>query len=203
MTEAERFLKMKAGASSPPASNPEPTGQDWQVDRAGGPALNQRLIWLSLASGLFGFGCAFLRELDVAIPLALVAIFLAPPLEEILKIALPIMVLEHRSRWLAQGRDLLWFAMGSALVFAVVENLMYSWIVLEDPGAGLLWWRWIVCTAMHVGATGLSGIGLMRAHACAAETGRPPRFIREWPWLAAAIGLHMTYNFYAVVSDFF
>lgn len=153
---------------------------------------------MALASGLFGFACAFLRELDAMIPEALAAILVAPPIEEILKIAIPIIILEHRTTWLARGRDLLWFAMGSALVFAVAENLMYSFVFLEDPSVGLLWWRWLACTAMHVGASGLAGVGLMRAYARGLDSGQSPRFIWEWPWLAGAIALHMAYNVFAV-----
>ena len=198
MIEAEQYLKARA----------ERQHANMAVQDVGSLRPRSRLSYVSIPvlyyagfaiiSGVFGFACAFLRELGAVIPEVLAAILLSPPIEEILKIAIPIIVLEHRTSWIGQGRDLLWFAMGSALVFAVAENLMYSFVYLEDPSAGLLWWRWIACTAMHIGASSLSGIGLMRAYEQGKRTSRPPRFIWEWSWLAGAIGVHMAYNAIAV-----
>ena len=67
----------------------------------------------------------YLSEIGIRMPDLLAAVMVAPPVEEILKIAIPIMVLEHRAHWLSRGKDLVWFAIGSALVFSVVENLLY------------------------------------------------------------------------------
>ena len=158
------------------------------------------LIGLSLLSGMFAILSAIIRQLIIGMPDLLAAIMVAPPVEEILKAAIPIMVLEHRANWLSRGRDLLWFAMGSALVFAVVENLLYQFFYLENPSSELLMWRWIACTAMHVTATGLSGVGLMRTYERGVRTGRKPRFVWEWPWLIGAIAVHMAYNAYAALA---
>ena len=149
-------------------------------------------------SGLFSIVAAILRQLTIGLPEILAAIVVAPPVEEVLKVAIPIMILEHRAKWLGRGRDLLWFALGSALVFAIVENLLYTFIYLNDPGAKVLWWRWTACTAMHVAASGLSGVGLMRAYNRGRRDNQPPRFVWEWPWLAGAIAVHMAYNTFAV-----
>lgn len=157
-----------------------------------------KLFGLALISGLFAILAAILRQLTIGLPDLLAALLVAPPVEEILKIAIPIMVLEHRTKWIKKGWALLFFAMGSALVFAVVENLLYTFIYLKDPSAELLWWRWGACTAMHVVATGLSGVGLMRAFNRGQRDNQSPRFVWEWPWLAGAIALHMAYNTFAV-----
>lgn len=198
MIEAERYLEERAKQQGTylAGQSESPSGLRDLLPNTLAPT--RHLAGFALVSGLFGFACAFLRELGAVMPELLAAIFLAPPIEEILKIAVPIIILEHRTHWLERGQDLLWFAMGSALVFAVAENLMYSFVYLEDPSAGLLWWRWIACTAMHIGASSLSGIGLMRAYEQGKRTSRPPRFIWEWSWLAGAIGVHMAYNAIAV-----
>ena len=156
------------------------------------------IISLALLSGLFAILAAILRQLTIGLPDLLAAVLVAPPVEEILKIAIPIMVLEHRAQWLGRGRELLWFALGSALIFAVVENLLYTFVYLNDPSAKVLWWRWTACTAMHVVASGLSGVGLIRAFNRGQREKQPPRFIWEWPWLAGAIAVHMVYNTFAV-----
>lgn len=158
------------------------------------------LAGLALLSGLFAIVSAIIRQLTIGMPDLLAAVMVAPPVEEILKIAIPIMVLEHRAHWLSRGKDLVWFAIGSALVFSVVENLLYIFVYLENPSAELLLWRWTACTTMHVAATGLSGVGLMRAYERGLRIGCKPRFVWEWPWLIGAIAVHMAYNAYAVLA---
>ena len=158
------------------------------------------LTGLALLSGLFAFVSAIVRQLTLGFPDILAAVMVAPPVEEILKAALPIMVLEHRTNWLGRGKDLLWFAMGSALVFSVIENLLYTFVYLDNPSVEMLQWRWTACTAMHVAATGLTGVGLMRAYNRAHVINQKPRFVWEWPWLAGAIAVHMAYNSFAVMS---
>ena len=158
------------------------------------------LAGLALLSGLFAIVAAVLRQLTIGMPDILAAVMVAPPVEEILKVAIPIMVLEHRAHWLSRGKDLVWFAIGSALVFSVVENLLYMFVYLENPSAELLFWRWTACTAMHVAATGLSGVGLMRAYERGLRINQKPRFAWEWRWLVGAIAVHMAYNAYAISS---
>ena len=207
MHEAERFLAARtksvpdsAGSSKPMAN----IGVDSVRPKLGQISILQQtrrpgiLLGLMLLGGLFSILAAILRQLTIGLPDILAAVVVAPPVEEILKVAVPIMVLEHRMGWLGRGRDLLWFAMGSALVFAVVENLLYSFVYLTNPSSELLWWRWTACTAMHVVASGLSGVGLLRAYNRGCRDNQPPRFVWEWPWLAGAIAVHMAYNTFAV-----
>lgn len=97
--------------------------------------------------------------------------------------------------------DLLWFTLGSALVFAIVENLLYSFVYIENPSSEVLWWRWTACTAMHMAASGLSGVGLVRAYNRGLRANQSPRFVWEWPWLAGAIAMHMAYNLTAVFAS--
>ena len=198
MNEAEKYLA---------ASNAQTRGvggTEWAGHSraaAGGacgkPGNKGALAGLALLSGLFAIITSIARQLPLGILDSLATAVVAPPVEEILKVAIPIMVLEHRAKWLSRGKDLLWFAMGSALVFSVVENLLYQFWYLENPGTGILLWRWTACTAMHLAASGLAGVGLLRAYERGLRTGRNPRFVWEWPWLAGAIAVHMAYNTFA------
>ena len=213
MIEAENYLaarcrkSMATGeVSSPSASlSSGPEGKDDRVHTIS-PAQNasgNKLVGFALLSGLFAIISAIIRQLTIGMPDILAAVMVAPPVEEILKIAIPIMVLEHRAHWLSRGKDLVWFAIGSALVFSVVENLLYMFVYLENPSAELLLWRWTACTVMHVAATGLSGVGLMRAYERGLRTDQKPRFAWEWRWLLGAIAVHMAYNAYAVFGGTF
>ena len=210
MNEADKYLaaRKRAGqeqSESLGTSNYQKANVSVERQRNGylpRPVQKNGVKWniygLALLSGLFAILAAILRQLTIGLPDILAAVLVAPPVEEILKIAIPIMVLEHRAKWLSRGRDLLWFALGSALVFAVVENLLYSFVYLKNPSTELLWWRWGACTTMHVLASGLSGVGLMRAFNRGQRETQPPRVIWEWSWLAGAIAVHMAYNTFAV-----
>lgn len=209
MNEAEKFLaaRNKAGQENSGSldtasrNNVNTSNNAWR-DASRFQRVNKRggcKLWsLALFSGLFAIVSSFIRQLTTGLPDILAAIVVAPPVEEILKIAIPIMVLEHREKWIGSGRDLLWLALGSALIFAIVENLLYSFVYLKNPSTELLFWRWSACTTMHVLASGLSGVGLMRAFNRSLRTDQPPRFVWEWPWLAGAIAVHMAYNTFAV-----
>lgn len=198
MIEAERYLQQRNNpavpdiptatfpASPPPLpirTPPSPQSQDSHAPK-----------WLpvALASGLFGVVCALLSQSGYFVLGALSAILVAPISEEILKIAVPIMILEHKPRTLRQRSDLLQLAAGSGLVFAIAENLLYMLGYSLSPAA--LAWRWLACTAMHVGASSLAGVGLMRAFDRSSRTGESPRYIWEWPWLLAAIAIHFAFN---------
>ena len=209
-TEAEKYLAKRNRMRQDPGGDtsvdllenakPELAGTSRLTTRPADDDASVKLIGLSLLSGLFAIVAAIIRQLTIGMPDLLAAVMVAPPVEEILKAALPIMVLEHRTKWLGQGKDLLWFAMGSALVFSVIENLLYTFVYLDNPSAELLQWRWTACTAMHVAATGLTGVGLMRAYNRAHTINQKPRFVWEWPWLAGAIAVHMAYNAFVVMS---
>ena len=208
MNEAEKYLatreKLEVGIVSKGsvdcggANNPT-AGRNGERFRK----INETRHWGTLAglvllSGLFAIVAAILKQFTIGLPTLLSAVAVAPPTEEILKVAIPIMVLEHRAKWIKQGRDLFLFALSSALVFAVVENLLYSFVYLKDPSSKILLWRWTACTAMHMVASGLSGVGLVRAYNRGLREEAPSRFIWEWPWLAGAIVVHIAYNAAAI-----
>lgn len=206
MHEAERYLASRKSAeirastktsagSSAPGDIFQTAGLPHSSTQVGRKSI---LFYLMLLSGLFSIVAAILRQLTIGLPEILAAIVVAPPVEEVLKVAIPIMVLEHRATWLGRGHDLLWFALGSALIFAIVENLLYTFVYLSSPSTELLLWRWAGCTTMHVVASGLSGVGLMRAYNRGRRENQPPRFVWEWPWLVGAIAVHMAYNTFAI-----
>lgn len=211
MNEAERFWASK-NRVQPESSDPSHMARCRETDVIGtvrrddlstqcnGQRHFGALLGVGLLSGLFSIVAAILRQLTIGLPAVLAAVLVAPLVEEILKVAIPIMVLEHRSRWISRGGDLLWLAVGSALVFGVVENLLYTFVYLDNPSSALMWWRWIACTTMHMVASGLSGVGLMRAFNRAQRTDEKARFVWEWPWLVGAIAVHMAFNTFAVFS---
>lgn len=203
MNEAEKFLAARNSIGQQP---PIPSQDRNTSAQDSGSFLKERnrashagaLVGLMLLSGLFSILTAILRQLTIGLPNILAAVVVAPPVEEILKVAIPIMVLEHRAKWIGRGQDFLWFVLGSALLFGIVENILYTFVYLDNPSSALLWWRWIACTTMHLVASGLAGVGLMRAFNRAQRTDEKARFVWEWPWLVGAIAVHMVFNTFAV-----
>lgn len=198
MIEAEKYLLQRNKHVAPdPLPETPPLSAPFMPAPQSAPPIQQKIHYqkwlpLILASGLFGVISALLSQSGFLVLGPLSTILVAPISEEILKIAVPIMILEHRTKSIGNRSDLLHLAAGSGLVFAIAENLLYMVGYSLSPGA--LAWRWIACTGMHVGASSLAGIGLMRAYDQASRTSQSPRYITEWPWLLAAIAIHFAFN---------
>lgn len=125
-----------------------------------------------------------------------------PVIEELGKVALPLMLVETRP-WCFRNTGLILAAcLVSALVFASIENLLYLRVYIPNPSDVLVAWRWSVCTAVHVCATALAAAGIMRMHRAVFTGSRPPEFKTAVPWLIAAMVLHGAYNFLALFASF-
>jgi hypothetical protein len=204
MIEAEKYLleknKPKANSSLPELSFSSQPSAATSTTAPRIPATPkiaeefqyQKWLPVILASGIFGVISALLSQSGFLVLGPLSIIFVAPVSEEILKLAVPIMILEHKTKSIHNRSDLLYLAAGSGLVFAIAENILY--MVGHSLSPGVLAWRWIACTGMHVGASSLGGVGLMRAYDHASRTAKPPCFISELNWLIAAIGIHFAFN---------
>jgi len=124
-----------------------------------------------------------------------------PTIEEVMKVFVVVWILE-RSPWLLPNRAAVVIAsLAGAVGFAVIENLIYLHVYIDDPSPAITAWRWIVCTALHVTATGLTTIGLMKLWRRAMTRFEPVQLSMAFPWLLAAIILHGTYNAFAIALD--
>jgi len=64
---------------------------------------------------------------------------------------------------------------------------------------GMIYWRWIVCTALHMCCTFVTGVGLMRMWKEIHLSKSLPQLALCAPFLVAAIILHGSYNGMAIV----
>ena len=80
-------------------------------------------------------------------------VIFGPAIEEALKIAAAAAIVEVRPYLFRRAEQVQIAAIGAALFFAVVENVVYLTIYVPNPPAELILWRWTVCTALHVGCT--------------------------------------------------
>ncbi len=95
---------------------------------------------------------------DLILPEGLVVILVAPPVEELSKIAVVLLV-AYRSRHFTQVVDGAIYGISCALGFALVENLVYA----AGFGVGTLAFRSILLPLGHPLFTGVAGYYLGRA----------------------------------------
>ena len=154
---------------------------------------------ICIVSGIVAVFCALVKG-GVGF-FSLAVIVGAPVVEEVSKIVCPLMVLEKRPWSFSSAGAIIVASVLSGLVFASVENLLYFnfYIPQEMLTTGIVIWRLIVCTSVHVAGTVLSGVGLVRAWHRAAQSRGRFEIVRVWPYVFAAMALHGLYNLGALL----
>ena len=126
------------------------------------------------------------------------AVVFGPVVEEIMKVALILVLIETRP-YLLHGPLQIWVsALASAASFAVIENLLYLNVYTEAPSMMLVVWRWLVCTSLHLGCTSIATLGVVRTWQDAMARQRPSQVSVAFPWLVIAMIVHGTYNAFAL-----
>lgn len=124
----------------------------------------------------------------------LVGVLYAPAIEETMKIAAGAYVVELRPYWFRRAEQIQVATVGAAVVFAVIENLIYLYVYVKNPSPGLVAWRWSVCTALHIGCTTLATRGLVDVWQRAVTEFRRPRITRALRCVVPAMAIHGVYN---------
>lgn len=128
-----------------------------------------------------------------------------PVIEEILKISGIVYLLERRPGSLTASWQLPLGAAVSALIFASIENVLYTKFYMRgltpEALASLSTFRWTVCTALHVGCTLVATMGLQRVWRDTVLRGRPVNLTGANTYLAAAIVIHGLYNIAMYLLD--
>jgi RsiW-degrading membrane proteinase PrsW (M82 family) len=78
----------------------------------------------------------------------------------------------------------------AGLVFAALENVWYLVVLVDEPSAELVRWRWIFGPLVHGTGSVLVGIGAARAWRGAAAERAWPEFAPIVPWVVAAAVVH-------------
>jgi len=128
-----------------------------------------------------------------------------PLAEEVLKVGIPLLVVERRPYWFSSAAQILLAALGGSLAFAAVENLLYLSVYVAHPSEVLVAWRWTLCVALHVGCSSIAGVGLVRTWQDVLRRRERPRFGIAAPWFVVAVTIHGLYNLMALLmtySDF-
>ncbi len=161
------------------------------------PALLGWLLVLGIA--VFGGVWAVIGAMLSGSSSAIGVVVVGPVTEEIMKIALIVIVIETRPYLFSSRKQILFAAVGSALGFAIIENGIYLDALIDDPSPQLIAWRWQVCTALHVGCTVIASLGAMRMWRLTVTELRQPRIGPAVPTIAVAV--HGLYNAFAVIFE--
>jgi hypothetical protein len=128
-------------------------------------------------------------------------VVLGPALEEVMKVALPLWLVERRPWLIRSNIQLLLCALAGGLAFAVVENFLYLHVYVDDPSPALVRWRWTVCVALHTGCSAIASVGLMQIRRQMLKRQAPPQVGDAAGWLTAAFLAHAAYNAFALLIN--
>jgi len=154
-------------------------------------------FWLCVASGAFAVICALVKGV---LGFGLLAVCAgAPVVEEMAKVVLPMMWLEKVPWRFRSAGTIALACLASALVFATIENLLYFnvYIPEEKYSDGIIWFRLIVCTSVHLICTMTSAFGLVRAWRDARDGACGFCSAAVTPYLVVAMVMHGIYNAFA------
>ena len=128
----------------------------------------------------------------------LAVVVVGPVLEEMLKIACVLWLVERRP-WLIIGPWSI-VAVGAVggLSFAAIENLVYLNIYFPEHTRDLVVWRWSIGTTLHTGCSIIAALGIAKMWRAVIRDARPADLTIAFPWLAAAMLIHGAYNGFAV-----
>ncbi|MFI4910997.1 MAG: PrsW family glutamic-type intramembrane protease [Sedimentisphaeraceae bacterium JB056] len=132
----------------------------------------------------------------------IIAVF-GPLTEEFIKIAIGFYVAEKRPFYFRSKYQLILCFAAGGLMFAVIENLIYLHVYIENPSEMIIAWRWSICTLMHTTATLIAGLGVTEMWCRCMKQRKRPQLHHAYPYIIAAIIFHGLYNMFAILISFY
>jgi hypothetical protein len=126
---------------------------------------------------------------------------IGPVTEEIMKIAIPLWVVEKRPYLFKSIWQILLCAAAGGLLFGVIENLIYLNLYIPNASPKLASWRWTICTGLHVNCSFVAGVGLARIWDTTIRTRSRPYIGHGMGWFATAMMGHGLYNFGVTIAE--
>lgn len=131
----------------------------------------------------------------------LTIITIGPTIEEIMKVALPLWIVEKRPWLFRSSTQILFCCFASGLAFAAVENVIYLQVYIPNPSVSLAQWRWTICVLLHSSCSLLAGVGVMRMWKSFQQEKTVPQISLAGTALLSAIILHGSYNAIATMIE--
>ncbi len=131
----------------------------------------------------------------------LTVIAIGPTIEEIMKVALPLWIVEKRPWLFRSSTQIVICCFASGLAFAAVENVIYLRFYVPNPSVSLVQWRWTICVLLHSSCSLIAGVGVMRMWQSIQAEKTAPQMSHVGPALLSAIILHGSYNAVATMLE--
>ena len=160
------------------------------------------LVLAAVLSGPFAILGALIGS-EGALSVVILVVVFAPLIEEMLKVAGILYLAEVRPWLVPSATALVVVALCSGLVFAAIENWLYLAVIIEDPTAEIIRWRWTFGPLVHGTGSLLAGIGVARMWRMLPIQGRRPDFKVAAGWIIAATIVHGGYNLFATWLDLY
>ena len=112
---------------------------------------------VAILGGIAGAAAAIYQEAAHASHILTVVV--AAFVEEFCKPIGLLVMLNKRPGWLKSTRQIVFLAVLAAAMFATLENVLYVHVTFPNAGPAYTVFRYTVCTAMHVTASGVFGVG--------------------------------------------
>lgn len=133
----------------------------------------------------------------------LILTIFAPAVEEMMKVAAPLWVIEKRPYLFRSRVQIALCVLASGCVFAAIENVLYLNVYIAEPSDILVRWRWTAGMALHMGCSFVAGLGLMRIWSRTIRDRTMPMLSLGAPYMVIAMVIHGTYNAFALVVEMF
>lgn len=168
----------------------------------------------AFVAGLFAVVGALIESINTLFilnPIVRMIVFIlymflyGPIVEELLKQSGMIYLLEKKPYRLFSRWQFVIAAGISALIFSVIENLLYIHIyvssqALDNPLA-FACFRWVVCTLLHITCSVIASFGLIRVWEKQLADGRAADLARGFRPFVIAMTLHGLYNLVVVLVN--
>jgi len=113
-------------------------------------------FWITLLCIVSGGPWAVLGAIFSGTGGLLGVVVFGPVTEEVMKVAVIATLMEVKPYLVRSELAIRMAAVASGFGFAFIENLLYLNVYIANPSPDIIAWRWIVCTALHVGCTSLA-----------------------------------------------
>jgi hypothetical protein len=190
-----------------------------RVASDGGEAVASFARWLAEGRSRFGLARSWLATLGLGLaagPLAVISAFwgagqtlisvlaitvFGPLVEELGKIMAALVTVERRPFVFRNPWQILFCCVAGGAVFAVIENLLYLHVRAGTPSPELIYWRWTVCTGLHIGCSLIAGWGVVRVWQDVWRRQGPAQVEVGYPYWITAIVIHGAYNAFALIFE--
>ncbi len=157
--------------------------------------------WALLAGPLAILGVLIGSIYMPAMLLPVHVVLIGPVAEELMKVAIPLWVVERRPYLFKSRFQIFACAIAGGLVFAAVENVMYLNVELFNWDNVLTRWRWTVCVALHSLCCVVSALGLSRIWKTTIDEKTMPAIQSGVPYFITAMFIHGSYNAFAIAFE--